>query len=83
MTGITAAVLGGVGFTGGSGGMLGAFIGLLLLNSFTSGLVISGLDPYWMIVSQGVLLIAALMLDFFREKSRIKSLKKAAVTAKA
>ncbi len=83
MTGITAAVLGGVGFMGGSGGMLGAFIGLLLLNSFTSGLVISGLDPYWMIVSQGVLLIAALLLDYFREKSRIKSLKKAAEAAAA
>lgn len=77
MTGITAAVLGGVGFHGGSGGMVGAFIGLILLNSFTSGLVIAGLDPYWQVVSSGVLLIAALTLDFFREKSRIKSLKAA------
>ncbi len=81
MTGITASVLGGVGFMGGSGGMVGAFIGLILLNSFTSGLVIAGLDPYWQIVSQGVLLIAALMLDFFREKARIRSLKAAPVAA--
>ena len=81
MTGITASVLGGVGFMGGSGGMVGAFIGLILLNSFTSGLVIAGLDPYWQIVSQGVLLIAALILDFVREKSRIKALKTAARAA--
>jgi ribose transport system permease protein len=81
MTGITAAVLGGVGFMGGSGGMLGAFIGLILLNSFTSGLVIAGLGAYWQIVASGVLLILALTLDYIREKSRIKALKTAAIAA--
>lgn len=77
MTGITAAVLGGVSFTGGSGGMFGAFIGLLLLNSFTNGLVVIGLDSYWQIVASGLLLIAALMVDFLRERARIKALKPA------
>lgn len=75
LTGITAAVLGGISFMGGGGGMGGAFIGLILLNSFTNGLVVVGLDSYWQVVSQGVLLIGALLLDFFREKSRIKALK--------
>jgi ribose transport system permease protein len=72
---ITAAVLGGISFMGGGGGMSGVFIGLLLLNSFKNGLVVVGLDSYYQVVASGVLLIAALTLDFFREKSRIKALK--------
>lgn len=75
LTGITAAVLGGVSFMGGGGGMGGAYIGLLLLNGFTNGLQIAGLGAYWQIVANGVLLIAALMLDYFREKARIRRLK--------
>ena len=78
LTAITAAVLGGVSFMGGGGGMGGAFIGLMLLNTFTNGLVVIGLGSYWQIIAQGVLLIAALVLDFFRERSRIRALKAAA-----
>jgi ribose transport system permease protein len=83
MDGITAAILGGIAFHGGGGGMFGCFIGLLLLNSFKNGLVVAGLDPYWQIVASGVLLIAALVLDFFREKRRIKTLKARAAADRA
>ena len=72
---ITATVLGGVAFMGGGGTMVGVFIGLLLLNSFKNGLVVVGLDSYYQVVASGLLLIAALTLDFYREKARIKSLK--------
>ena len=72
---ITAAVLGGVSFMGGTGGMLGAFIGVMLLTCFKNGLVLIGLGVYYQIVATGVLLIAALALDYFREQSRLKSLK--------
>lgn len=72
---ITVAVLGGVSFVGGVGNMSGVFVGLLLLNSFKNGLVVVGLDSYYQIVANGILLIGALVLDFFRERSRIRSLK--------
>lgn len=72
---ITAAVLGGISFVGGSGGMVGVFIGLMLLNSFKNGLVVVGLNPYYQLVASGLLLIAALTLDFFREKARLRALK--------
>ena len=72
---ITASVLGGISFMGGGGNMFGVFIGLMLLNSFKNGLVVVGLDSYYQVVASGLLLIAALTLDFFRERSRIKSLK--------
>jgi ribose transport system permease protein len=72
---ITVAVLGGISFTGGTGSMSGVFIGILLFNSFKNGLVISGLDSYYQIVASGLLLMAALILDFYREKSRLNALR--------
>lgn len=72
---ITAAVLGGVSFMGGAGGMGGLFIGLLLLNTFNAGLGTVNIPSYWQIVAQGVLLIIALWVDFLNKKSREKMMK--------
>lgn len=72
---ITAAVLGGVSFLGGGGGMVGVFIGLILLACFKNGLMVIGLQSHHQVIATGLLLIAALTLDFFREKSRLKTLR--------
>jgi ABC-type xylose transport system permease subunit len=55
--------------------MLGAFIGLLLLNFFNNGLSIIGLGSYWQIVASGLLLVAALTVDFISTELRAKNLK--------
>ena len=70
--GITAAVLGGISFGGGAGGMAGAFVGLLVLNTFSNGLVVIGMSPYLQNVATGLLLIVALALDFFQQKQSQK-----------
>lgn len=75
LTAITSSVLGGISFMGGSGTMGGVFIGIMLLNVFTNGLVIAGFSAYTRIVAQGALLIAALILDFYREEARQKTLR--------
>jgi ribose transport system permease protein len=76
MDGMTAAIIGGVSFLGGgSSGMLVVFIGILMLNCFTNGLYIITLPSYWSVVAKGALLIIALIVDFAREKQRIRSLK--------
>ncbi len=64
-TGLTAAILGGISFGGGVGNMGGAFIGLLILNTFQIGMGIVGVNPFWVNVFSGVLLLVALSLDFF------------------
>ena len=74
---ITAAVLGGVSFVGGVGTMGGCFVGVMLMTVFSSGLTASGLDSYWQIVVQGLLLLVALTIDFFNEASRKKALEAA------
>jgi ribose transport system permease protein len=76
---ITAAVLGGVSFMGGSGGMSGCFIGLLLLSCFNNGLQFVEVQSYWTIVAQGALLIVALIIDYINIKGRERGLKAAAV----
>jgi ribose/xylose/arabinose/galactoside ABC-type transport system permease subunit len=68
--GMTAAILGGVSFGGGSGGMGGAFIGLLILNSFNNGLKVLKLSSYWQSVASGVLLLIALAFDFMSIQRR-------------
>ena len=75
LDGIAAALLGGVAFTGGKGNMFGVFIGILLITSFQNGLRVAGLGSYYEVVAKGLLLIAALILDYFRENIVIKSLK--------
>jgi ribose/xylose/arabinose/galactoside ABC-type transport system permease subunit len=75
MDAITAAILGGISFMGGSGGMGGCLIGILLLNFFNNGLNVLSLESHWQTIAQGALLIIALTMDYFSEKSREKSLK--------
>ena|GEM_PF-4875240 len=67
--GITAAVLGGVAFSGGVGNMLGVFIGILLLSSFQNGLVVAGVDAFYQFFASGLLLIGALVLNYYRENA--------------
>lgn len=73
-TGMTAAVLGGISFMGGTGGMGGAFIGLLVLKTFNKGMMICGSSTYLTAVLSGVLLIFALALDYFSLRRQAKRL---------
>jgi len=70
--GITAAVLGGIILGGGTGGMLGAFVGLLVLNTFTNGMTVQGAGPGWQHVASGSLLVFALTLEFFQKRQSEK-----------
>ena len=69
-SGVTAAILGGISFGGGTGGMVGAFIGLLLLNCFNNGMTLIGMDPYWQTVASGALLLLALIIDYYNNRKR-------------
>lgn len=75
MGALTAALLGGVAFEGGNGGMLGAFLGLMLLNCFKNGIDIIGANEYVQVLLNGVLLMAAMAVDFFNNLSRQRKLK--------
>ena len=77
---ISAAILGGVSFRGGSGSIGGAFIALLLLNVFENMLQILGMQAYWIVFASGLVLVVALAIDYLNEERRRKALIVSAAT---
>ncbi len=71
---ITASVLGGVSFGGGSGSMSGCFLGVMLLYTFNNGLTFLGLNSYWQIFSGGAILVFALALDYISSRAQAKKM---------
>lgn len=69
---ITAAILGGVAFTGGTGNLAGCFIGLLVMQCFNNGLTVVNVSSFWQVVAKGFLLIVALVFDYVRKKKLTK-----------
>ena len=60
---ITAVVIGGTSLFGGRGGVLGTALGALIVQSFTVGLALAGVDQQWRLLAIGVLVIAAVGVD--------------------
>jgi rhamnose transport system permease protein len=60
---IAAVVVGGVAIFGGSGTVLGAALGALLLNTINSALVVVNVSSFWSQALAGGLLLAAIAFD--------------------
>ena len=67
-SGITAAILGGVSFGGGSGSIGGIILGLLIISGFNNGLTVMRVGMQWTQIASGMLLIFALTLDYLMSK---------------
>lgn len=67
---ITAAIIGGISFTGGVGTMIGAAVGALFIATLNNGLVISGVNPYLQNVVIGVVLVLAIVVDVLISKRK-------------
>ena len=60
---IAAVVVGGVAIFGGSGTILGAALGALLLNTINSALVVVNVSSFWSSAVSGALLVGAIAFD--------------------
>lgn len=60
---ITAVVLGGTHLLGGRGSVLGTLIGALTLGIIANGLVLLRVDVFWVPITQGIILIIAMLLN--------------------
>jgi rhamnose transport system permease protein len=60
---IAAVVVGGVAIFGGSGSVVGAALGALLLQTILSALYVLGVSPFWNQAIAGALLLGAIALD--------------------
>lgn len=62
---ITAVVLGGTAMSGGSGSIVGSFLGALLLTIITNGLTIVGVNSFWQLIISALILLLTII---FRQK---------------
>jgi ribose/xylose/arabinose/galactoside ABC-type transport system permease subunit/ABC-type branched-subunit amino acid transport system ATPase component len=60
---LTAAILGGVAFTGGAGRPLGIAIGVATIGILNAGLIFVGLQSWWQSIAVGSMLLLALVAD--------------------
>jgi ribose/xylose/arabinose/galactoside ABC-type transport system permease subunit/ABC-type multidrug transport system ATPase subunit len=60
---LTAAILGGVAFTGGAGRPLGIAIGVATIGILNAGLIFVGLQSWWQQIAVGAMLLLALVAD--------------------
>ncbi len=66
---IASAVIGGTALTGGSGSVVGAVLGALIIAVIKNGLVHLGMSAYWGMTVTGVIIIAAVLVStLFRRK---------------
>lgn len=78
LTAITAVLLGGVGLAGGTGTVLGAVLGVLVLSTLDNGLLLVGVPSFWQqVATGGLLLVAVLLQDFSGHRARWRALRAA------
>ncbi|WP_347266601.1 ABC transporter permease [Paracoccus sp. (in: a-proteobacteria)] len=70
---IAMAVIGGVSLTGGRGSVLGTMIGMVIFGVIISGFTFLRLDAYYQEMIKGVIIVAAVVADVYRQKKRKKS----------
>jgi L-arabinose transport system permease protein len=64
---ISACVLGGVSLTGGIGTMLGVVVGVTIMGVVNDAMNLEGIDPLRQYIVRGSVLIAAVLIDKFKQ----------------
>jgi rhamnose transport system permease protein len=60
---IAAVVIGGVAIFGGSGSVIGASLGALLLSTILAALYVAGVSPFWTQAIAGTMILLAITID--------------------
>ena len=64
---IAAAVLGGTGFKGEGGSLVGTFFGALIMGTVINGLTILGINPYIQEITKGIIIVLAVIIVSIRK----------------
>src|SRR5215217_3035423 len=70
---IAAAVIGGTSLSGGKGRITGTVIGTIILGTMTSGFTFLRVDAYYQEIIKGMIIVAAVVADQYRQRNRKKA----------
>ena len=70
---IAAVVIGGTSLMGGVGRISGTIIGVLILGIITSGFTFLRIDPFYVSLVKGSIIVAAVVADQYRHKAKRKT----------
>ncbi|CAM2157427.1 Autoinducer 2 import system permease protein LsrC [Pararobbsia alpina] len=73
---IAAVIVGGTPLSGGAGTVIGAVIGMLIIQVISSGIVFFGIDATWSTFVTGAVIVLAVTLDQFVKYQRRRSREK-------
>ena len=65
---IAMAVIGGVSLSGGRGSIVGASLGMVIFGVIISGFTFLRIDAYYQEMIKGVIIVAAVVADVYRQK---------------
>jgi ribose transport system permease protein len=60
---IAAVIIGGTNLFGGSGNIIGTFLGAIIIGMINNGLILAGVPTYWQFVVIGIIIVLAVVLD--------------------
>jgi len=66
---IASVVIGGASLSGAEGSVLGTIIGALIMSTLRNGGNLLGVDPFWLRMATGLLIVLAVLFDQVRKKS--------------
>ncbi len=81
MTGMTAAILGGISFNSGEGKMWGLVVGVFILAIIENGMQLAGWNQYIQYIVKGLVLLAAIGFDKYQRAVKTKKSRKKVVVA--
>jgi simple sugar transport system permease protein len=67
---IAAVIIGGTSLMGGSGSMLGTFLGVLFIGLLANGMTLMGIHPYWQEVARGLIVLFAVLTSVWQKPIR-------------
>jgi inositol transport system permease protein len=70
---IAATVIGGTSLNGGVGRITGTVIGTVILGVMTSGFTFLRVDAFYQEIVKGVIIVAAVVVDVYRQKKRSRA----------
>ena len=70
---VAAVIIGGTPLSGGSGTVIGAVVGMLIIQIISSGLIFFGIDATWSTFVTGAVIVLAVSLDQVVKHQRVRS----------